>query len=379
MPAAERGRLRNRPASRTDDVLYVTRRFPPSVGGMQLLARQIHEALTRHGHSELVALGRSQKHLVWFLPLAVVRTAALLVRRRVHYVVCGDVLVHAALYPVLRLFRPTVAVVAHGLDLTFDVKLYRWWVRRTLPRADRVVAISTATAREAERVGVPTHRIHIQPPGLPVQSGDEEHRRAARERIRSRLGLPGGSFVLVTVGRLVKRKGVRWFVEHVLPRLAPEVVYVVVGTGPEHDAIAEAAGDAGSRVRLLGQVDEELRDSLLLAADLFVMPNIAVPGDMEGFGLVAVEATFRGTPVVASRLEGIADAVIDGETGWLCPSGDADAFVARIDETMRDRVALRRCADSFREAAIERYSEERFGEALLHALGLDEPARHAGS
>ena len=93
-------------------------------------------------------------------------------------------------------------------------------------------------------------------------------------------------------------------------------------------------------------------------ADLFVQPNIRVADDMEGFGLVTVEAAMRGTPVVAAALEGIVDAVLDGLTGVLLPPEDADAWVARLRAMVTDRRWLEEAGARAAAAARERYSEE---------------------
>ncbi len=70
------------------------------------------------------------------------------------------------------------------------------------------------------------------------------------------------------------------------------------------------------------------------------MPNIQVDGDEEGFGLVALEASIRGTYVLAAGIEGITDAVIDGENGSLLPTGDAQAWAKKIKELLSDKPRL---------------------------------------
>ena len=126
--------------------------------------------------------------------------------------------------------------------------------------------------------------------------------------------------------------GGAWFVAEVLPRLAADVAYVIVGEGPEREAILSAAAAAGvaDRVRLTGRLDDCDLAAAYAAADLFVMPNVPVPGDMEGFGLVALEAASAGLPVVASRLEGISEAVRDGRNGTLVLPLDAAGHAAAI-------------------------------------------------
>jgi phosphatidylinositol alpha-1,6-mannosyltransferase len=142
-----------------------------------------------------------------------------------------------------------------------------------------------------------------------------EHRRAGR-------------VVLLTVGRLVRRKGVAWFVRHVLPQLS-SVLYAVVGVGPEHEEILRAAAETGAtdKLWLVGKVSESRLLELFSASDIFVMPNIEMPGDIEGFGIVAVEAAASGLPVVAAHLEGIPDAIANGQNGCLVESGNISAFI----------------------------------------------------
>ena len=81
---------------------------------------------------------------------------------------------------------------------------------------------------------------------------------------------------------------------------------------------------------LFGEISNKFRNVLYNAADMFIMPNITVPGDMEGFGIVALEAGSCGLPVIAADIEGIRDAVIDGKTGFLIEEEDAEGFLERI-------------------------------------------------
>ena len=182
-------------------------------------------------------------------------------------------------------------------------------------------------------VGIDTHAFR-----KPLED-DERQAWLARWAIDSECAQP--PHILLTVGRLVPRKGVRWLVTEVLPRLAErraDWIYLVVGEGPERQAIAEAARRdqrVAQRVHLLGQIsDDELRTAYA-AADLFVMPNVPVPGDSEGFGIVHLEARAAGLPVVAADIEGISESFISGEDGWLVPAGDAAAFVDAIDRGLR--------------------------------------------
>jgi phosphatidyl-myo-inositol dimannoside synthase len=101
-----------------------------------------------------------------------------------------------------------------------------------------------------------------------------------------------------------------------------------------------------------------------------VMPNIPVGGDMEGFGLVAVESACRGALVLAAALEGITDAVVDGETGILVEPGHSERFVETIRALAADRDQLAALAAEYQQEALERFSVDRMARELRAAIGL---------
>lgn len=350
--------------------LFVTRKFPPSTGGMETLAAEVWSVLDEHlPNPKLIASGRHSAHLGWWLGAALARTGVLLSRRQVKVVLAGDALMYMALRPLLKVAGVRSVALVHGLDLTWPWFGYRWLVRRAVRHADCVVAVSEATATVARDAGVAADRIQVIRPGLPFPTVTQEDRLEARKQLVKQLDEDPTSFFLLTLGRVVRRKGARWFVHEVLPRLPEHVVYLVAGDGPDCEAVAAAAEAAGvaHRVRLLGRVDDEMRETLMRGADLFVQPNIVVADDMEGFGLVIIEAALRGTPVIGADLEGIKDAVVDGETGLLCPSGDADAW-ARVIMDHMDGEQLAFMGQRFAMAAAARYGRDRMAADWVRVL-----------
>ena len=293
--------------------------------------------------AKLMAYGGKNRGLIWWMPTALVRLAAAVAARRVEVVLTGDALMYAVASPLLRLFRVRHATMIMGLDVTYENRLYRAVVHPSLRRAEAVMAISAATAAQAEEFGVPRDRITVLRLGVQAPPAAGADKALARAELHKRLELADGDVVLLTLGRLVTRKGAAWFVEFVLPRVPAHVHYVLAGDGPEAERIAAAARSAAvsERVHFLGGVSDAERELVMRGADLFVQPNVAVPGDMEGFGLVTIEAAMRATPVLAADLEGIKDAVIDGVTGQLAPSGDADAWVEQLTALLADPAALR--------------------------------------
>lgn len=353
--------------------VFVTRKFPPSVGGMETLAAGVWRVVaSAWPGAVLVANGGSNRRLPWWVPLAVVRTVWLVVTRRVGFVLTGDALMFALLAPALRVLRVPHATMVMGLDLTYENPAYRAVVHTMLRRAPSVIAISEATAEAACGFRIPAERVHVVRLGVVAPAVPPSDRARCRKELGVRLRVDDDALLLLTLGRLVRRKGARWFVSEVLPRLPQHVHYVIAGDGPESTAVRGAAQEAGvsRRVHLLGAVDDELREIAMQGADLFVQPNVRVPGDMEGFGLVTIEAALRGTPVVAAALEGILDAVVDGATGILLPPEDSGAWVQRLAELSADPPSLVDMGQRFQAAADTRYGEDAMRRELLAVLNI---------
>jgi phosphatidylinositol alpha-1,6-mannosyltransferase len=138
-------------------------------------------------------------------------------------------------------------------------------------------------------------------------------------------------FVLF-VGRIVPRKGARWFVENVLPLLPADIQLYVVGKPWDREETEALKRDR--RVRLFGYVPDDELAQLKRRCLAMIMPNIRSRDstDVEGFGIVAVEAAAQGIPIVVANIEGLSDAVRDRETGFLVESGDAEAWRKKIVE-----------------------------------------------
>ena len=228
-----------------------------------------------------------------------------------------------------------VVVTVHGLDVLFPSRAYQRYLRRFFwNRLDGYVCISQHVADVLAAGGVPAQRIRVLQPGidLPRSSGGPTMTDV-------------GPAKLLLLGRLVARKGAAWFVGEVLPKVVtchPDVTVAIVGEGPERPKIEAliAHHRLHQHAQLCGRVDDATVARLLAECAAVVMPNIPVSGDTEGFGLVALEAGAAGKPVFAADLEGLRDAVRDGENGCLIPAGDADAWADALNHALSDRAAL---------------------------------------
>lgn len=351
--------------------LFLTRKFPPAVGGMEVLAENIWTSMSRRfPGARLIANRRDNRRLpLWWLA-SLPRAAFLLASRRSRFVLTGDALAYALFRPLLVAARVPHATMVMGLDVTYQHPIYRAIVHRALRGAPHVLAISEATARAAIDVGVAPDRVSVIRIGPRVPSLTENDRTTARQSLAAELGIDADGVIAVTVGRLVRRKGVLWFVRNVLPHLPESVTYLIAGSGPMAPAVEDAIGELGlaGRAKMLGQVDDSARERLLRGADLFVQPNVRVPGDMEGFGLVVLESAMRGTLTVASGIEGILDAVVHGRTGILLPAEEADAWIERISHLVSDVPGLRRMGWQYGVVARETFGGDLMADELERLL-----------
>lgn len=290
--------------------------------------------------------------------------------------------------------RRNIVATVHGLDVIAPVSFYQRLVRRALGRLSHVVCVSRATAQVVAERGVDPERISVIPNAAEPVAETIERSPAVYDELQRALGSDlRGKTVLLSVGRPIKRKGFDLFIKSVFPSLPDDFVYIVAGppinppawvSVPSRFLSAErrrrvlvAMGyhnvheqlislSRHPRVFYLNGVSERMRNLLYAAADQFIMPNRTIRGDMEGFGIVALEAAVRGIPIVATGIEGIVDAVIDGQNGTVVPEGDTSGMIAAIkklaERTDQERRQIGLRAQAFTQ---EQFSIERVGRMYL--------------
>lgn len=371
-------------------LLLVTRNLPPLRGGMERLnARMAKELAQSYDVTVLAPKGSSPLgdeitlrtspvgglagYLAWVALAGMIEA----VRSRPKWVLGGSGLVAPAVWLAARMARARMALYVHGLDLVVDNALYRLAWLPVIRRADRIIANSANTARLVRAAGVPGARVRVVNPGTSLPDVIVPAELAAS--FRTRRGLADAR-ILLSVGRLTARKGLAAFVDLVLPRIVsstPSAVLVVIGDDAQdalsggdtsQRALAQAAAarrDLTEHVRFLGPVEEEELIAAYAASDVHVFPVREMRGDVEGFGMVAIEAAAHGLPTVATRVGGVPDAVSEGASGFLVSPDDSDAFARAV------HLVLEAGRDRFSEQARDfaaGFAWPRFGEGVRSAL-----------
>ncbi|HPS19542.1 MAG TPA: glycosyltransferase family 4 protein [Candidatus Omnitrophota bacterium] len=294
---------------------------------------------------ESITLGYGQVNLLWFLPYVLFRVVFCAKSFDIIYL-CDALLSPVGV--VAKMFsRSKVVVTVHGLDITYSGFCYQKVIPKCVAALDKVVCVSRMTMEECAKRGVQREKCLVIPNGVDADVLVRGTIENVPEDLRHVVDATFGKKIIITVGRLVKRKGVEWFIGEVMSDIPDDYVYFVIGSGPERNNIQSAVERKGleRRVFLLGQVSERTLEWIYAHADVMVMPNRKIAGDPEGFGIVAISAAVRGLPVVASNIDGLPDAVINGRTGWLVDPDERRSFVDKIVNPGLDR---RTVADSSR-------------------------------
>ncbi len=373
--------------------LFITLDYSPRVGGVA----RVYTNLIRRLPSERVlvlAPPEKQAHLfdsrepyriirrnfytrlplLWpkWLPLLV--TLFRLVRREhIECIHVGQVLpIGTAVFMLQKFIHLPYIVYSHGLDVTSPQAWPRKkrLIQKILNRAVAIVANSEFTKREIIRLGVPADKILVLTPAcslLGTAAGQ-----GLIETVRRRHNLDGRE-VLLTVGRLEERKGQDSVIRALgeLLRRHPQLVYVIVGTGPDGQRLRQLAEEyqVAERVIFAGRIPDEELPAYYQNCDVFCMPARELSNrDVEGFGIVYLEANAYGKPVIGGKSGGVAEAIVHGQTGLLVSSGDQSELVQAIDRLLTDHAFAARLGQTGRTRVEKEFNWETRARALRQLI-----------
>lgn len=265
---------------------------------------------------------------------------------------------------------PVIAYTAHGLLFLQPGPLWRralallleWGTGRL---TDIYLTVSQEEAAIVRRLGIHRRAVAIGNGRDPARFAPDP---VARRSLRDALGVPEERPVVITVARLVRSKGHVELLEAM--EKVPEAELWVVGERLPSDHgedlepyFARAAARLGPRLRRFGYRRDVA--ALLAAADVFVLAS-----HFEGLPMSVIEAMLCGLPVVASRIRGPREQVIDGETGFLVPPRDSERLAAALMRLVADPALRQRLGAAGRARALTHYTEAAVLARTLDALGL---------
>ena len=325
-------------------ILVLTEHFLPAVGGSitwivntysrycpsnTVVIASRHSASGRIDHKLPFRVERIAMTMTdWdpTLPSSLIRYLQIIVyvsrcclRNGIQQIHCAKVLPEGLIALFIKIFMGIPYLLyAHGEEIQTGItsRKFRWIIPRIYHNASGVIANSHNTKTLLQDIGVHPAKIHIIHPGIDPTLFHNSKQLAQMTRAKYHLG---DAPILLTVGRLQRRKG-HDMVIRAMPLIKakiPHAIYLIVGTG-EESAFLQALvreADVTDSVVFVGCITDEEVLGCYAACNVFVMPNREINGDIEGFGIVYLEASAAGKPVIGGRSGGTSDAILDGITG----------------------------------------------------------------
>ena len=364
-------------------LLFISNELPPGPGGIGTHAYQVATRLASRcgwdarlaarqqyaSKSEVVAFNRAASVPIVQLAEAKSRGAGLLLRARQLTelllserpnvcIVSGDSMIHTAALPLLLTRTPWLAIqhgtMPSGVTLAAKKLAFRM--------ADAAVAVSHFTGKSLLELGVQPRRLEV------IHNGAELERFKyapnAKSTLCERYGISDDAPLLVTVGSVSPRKG-QEIVLRAMPAILeqhPDAHYIAAGshhTGV--DSLRQLIEDSniGGHAHLAGRTEDDEIVALCNRAQIFVMTSRHAGTSFEGFGIAVIEAALCGTPAVVSGGSGLAEAVVDGETGIVVPQNDPAATASAVCELLGSPARLAQLGERARERAETEFSWDR--------------------
>jgi len=269
-------------------------------------------------------------------------------KKHIDYVLVGQIWPLGWItYLVSKVLNIQYAIVLHGTIFSSAIKQRRkrYFVKKTLKNADGIICANSYTAGFVSNDLKNKEKVHIVNPGVDIEAKSEDKELRIQE-IRNKYNLEN-KYVLLSVGRLVKRKGF----DNVLRSLpgvinkVPNLIYAVIGSGEDKERLMALVKETkmNEQVIFLDTVDDDDKQAWYSICDCFIMPSRVIGEDYEGFGIVYLEANLAGKPVIAGKSGGIQDAVKDGLNGLLVDPENVDEICETIvklaqDKNLRDKL-----------------------------------------
>jgi phosphatidylinositol alpha-1,6-mannosyltransferase len=339
-------------------ILLVSHKNPPSIGGMQKHFYELKNGLIRSGTFKVDSIikGDEESTLSFFLKVRSRVRIYLKDNADTEAVYINDGLLACILGDLAKKSKAKFFVTVHGLDILFPNKMYQSLLLRQLNLFHRIIPVSNFTGDILKRKGIPDDKIQVILNGVDGTSGSQLNLDQV-DFFAKKYEFLRGKEVLLSLGRGVKRKGFSWFARNVMPMLNDDVIYIMIGeldgknnklwyqrflpekyvneyrlmTGYPTDSSDILNTIDNRRIFHLGKLPTDEVKFLLDTCNLFIVPNIKVEGDAEGFGLVALEGVMAGKLVIASDIQGLKSAIMPHRNGLLVEPSNKFHWASTIE------------------------------------------------
>jgi len=363
--------------------LFITTIFPPSTGGIELCLRNIIQRLPKEkvvvlaqenrvsqnfDRTEGYKIFRTRLERVYFKPKWLLSPFSVLkiVRKEKPEIIqaAHGFASYFSAWVLKKILGTPYFVWAYGLDILSMRKsrMIRFLVKIIYKDAAGGVANSNFTKEEMIKAGLSAEKVFVIYPGV---DSEKFQRLKAPEDIYKKYQLPVNKKILLSVSRLVKRKGFDLAIK-ALPKILekfPDAVYILGGKGPDEARlkflVAKSPDYAQSATRFIGFVDDADLPYLYGRASIFLMPSRQIDEDVEGFGMVFLEANACGCPVIGGRSGGIPEAIIDGQTGFLVDPKDPEDLAKKVNRIEGDSELAKKMGERGRRRVIEEFGWEK--------------------
>ncbi len=371
-------------------LLIATIEFPPQKGGIANYLAGLAGALPQDRVAILVPQFRGSENfdsrqsykiyhrkmfakILWprWLPIVwhLWRTAR---REKAEVILVGQVLpVGTAVMILNKIFKIPYFVSCHGMDILTASKNPRKkkLMNKILEQAAGIIANSEFTKNELIKLDVSENKITVVYPCVVLENGIEQEKVS---EIKNRLGLAEKK-IIFTVGRLVARKGQDKIIE-AMPKIlehVPSAIYVIAGDGPERTNLEHKIKNLKleNEILLLGEISEEKKNAFYQLCDVFVMTPRQINADIEGFGMVYLEANSFGKSVVAGQSGGVSEAVVDGKTGILVDPENIDQISGAVIKILTDENLGKNLGEEGKKRVEKEFIWEEQAEKLKKLIG----------
>jgi len=381
------------------EILFVSHKYPPATGGMEKQSFELINGMSTYATVHALVYEGGESRVQFFLKLNGRINSLCKTHPGISIIHFNDALIAACALTHRGYGHLKRTMTVHGLDVVFPSFFYQRFILPRFNKFDLIIAVSQATKDACIKRKLQNDRVFVIQNGVDTQIKSKASRQDVERLLQDRYHLNlTGKRILVAMGRPVKRKGFSWFIRNVMPALHKDFILLLIGPGcaeSDNDRLFQLLpgflrkrlelflgypSDAANirallkdtvvsqGVKHLGKLPLDDLTAIISVADAYVMPNIPVKGDMEGFGLVCLEAAMCGTRVFASRLEGITDAIHHEKNGFLVPAADASAWVTALNQLPADTTALTLTSECIVAFTSETFSWQRMTDRYHNAF-----------